>query len=84
MNFTSSTSRRLIRAQADSMIGAAKIEHARAITIEDEIARRGITIKRVGAELIGPCPVCGGRDRFAIHTTKQLWHCRNCGVGGSS
>ena len=65
------------------MIAAAKIEHARATRIEDEIARRGIKLKRVGAERIGPCPICGGRDRFSIHTTKQLWHCRNCGVGGN-
>jgi putative DNA primase/helicase len=53
------------------------------VRIEDKIACRGITLKRVGAELIGPCPVCGGKDRFAIHTKKQLWNCRNCGVGGN-
>jgi hypothetical protein len=65
------------------MIAAAKIEHARAVRIEGEIARRSIKLKRVGAELIGPCPKCGGRDRFGVHTKKQLWHCRNCGVGGN-
>jgi hypothetical protein len=65
-----------------TMIAAAEIERAGAVRLEDEIARRSLQLKRVGAELVGPCPVCGGRDRFAIHTTKQLWNCRNCGVGG--
>jgi hypothetical protein len=41
------------------MIPATDIERARAVRIEDEIARRGITLKRVGTEMIGPCPVCG-------------------------
>jgi phage/plasmid primase-like uncharacterized protein len=65
------------------MIAAAEIERARAVKVEDEIARRGIRLRRVGAELNGACPLCGGSDRFAIHTKKQLWHCRHCGVGGS-
>ena len=25
-------------------------------------------------KLAGPCPVCGGRDRFAIHLGKQVFH----------
>ena len=49
------------------MIPATDIERARAVRIEDEIAHRGITLKRVGTEMIGPCAVCGGRDRFAIN-----------------
>jgi hypothetical protein len=40
-------------------------------------------IYRAQSSGIGPCPVCGGSDRFAIHTQKQLWNCRNCGVGGN-
>jgi hypothetical protein len=65
------------------MIAATDIERARAVRIEDEIARRGIQLKRASAELVGPCPVCGGDDRFAIHTKKQLWNCRKCEVGGN-
>jgi hypothetical protein len=64
------------------MIAAAKIEHARAARIEDEIARRGITLKHVGAELIGPCSVCGGRDRFGVNIRKQVFNCRGCGAKG--
>jgi phage/plasmid primase-like uncharacterized protein len=60
-----------------------RIEQARAVPIEDELARRGIKLRRTGAELNGPCPVCGGTDRFAVHLKKQCWNCRCCGVGGN-
>jgi hypothetical protein len=52
------------------------------IPIEDEIARRGIALRRCGVERVGPCPQCGGRDRFSINIRKQLWNCRGCGRGG--
>jgi DNA primase len=56
---------------------------ARAVPIEREIERRKIKLKRVGtAEQVGPCPVCGGDDRFSINTKKQCFNCRVCGVGG--
>jgi phage/plasmid primase-like uncharacterized protein len=51
------------------MIPATDIERARAVKVEDEITRRGITLRRVGAELNGACPLCGGSDRFALHVT---------------
>lgn len=53
-----------------------------AIRIEDEIARRGIKLSVRGPEHWGPCPVCGGTDRFSINTRKQVWHCRKCDMGG--
>jgi hypothetical protein len=57
------------------------IAQARAVRIEDEIARRGIKLAgRV--ERCGPCPVCGGTDRFAINIKKQAWNCRGCQRGG--
>jgi Protein of unknown function (DUF3631)/CHC2 zinc finger len=55
---------------------------ARAVRIEREIERRGIVLKRVGVEHVGPCPKCGGDDRFAINTAKGVWNCRGCDVGG--
>ena len=64
------------------MISAANIERARDIAIEEEIARRGVKLRRAGAELIGPCPVCGGTDRFGVNVRKRIWNCRNCRVGG--
>lgn len=39
-------------------------------------------LRKVSGELVGPCPVCGGRDRFAINTVKQFWNCRICASGG--
>jgi len=58
------------------------ITRAKGVLIEAELARRGITLKRVGAELVGPCPVCGGHDRFGVNVRKQLWNCRRCDKGG--
>lgn len=59
------------------------IERARAVPLEDEVARRGVRLKRVARhELAGPCPLCGGRDRFSVNSVKRLWHCRGCQRGG--
>jgi phage/plasmid primase-like uncharacterized protein len=59
------------------------ISLAKAVAIESELARRGITLKRIGQELVGACPKCGcGVDRFAVNVRKQLWHCRVCNAGG--
>jgi hypothetical protein len=53
------------------------------VRVEDEIARRGgLGLKRIGGELIGPCPQCGGCDRFAVSIHKQCFLCRGCGRSG--
>ena len=57
------------------------VEQARAVHIEDELARRGIKVSGK-TERDGPCPKCGGDDRFAINIKKQLFNCRGCKVGG--
>jgi putative DNA primase/helicase len=57
------------------------VDAAKAVPIEDEVARRGIKLAGRG-ERVGPCPVCGGRDRFSINTKKQIWNCRGCDKGG--
>jgi hypothetical protein len=47
--------------------------------------RYGAHLKRVGAgEYAGPCPACGGRDRFSINVNKRLWNCRGCARGGDA
>jgi CHC2 zinc finger len=47
--------------------------------------RLGAQLKRSGPnERVGPCPVCGGRDRFGVNTRKQVWNCRGCSVGGDA
>ncbi len=35
-----------------------------------------------GTDKAGPCPKCGGTDRFAIHTGKNTFNCRRCGIAG--
>jgi hypothetical protein len=48
-----------------------------------EVAGRYTTLKRVTAiEGAGPCPICGGRDRFSVNGHKQVWNCRGCDRGG--
>jgi Toprim domain len=61
-------------------IDADAIAAARAVRVEDEIARRGIRL-RGKVERTGPCPICGGTDRFSINTRKQLFNCRGFGGG---
>jgi Toprim domain/CHC2 zinc finger len=59
------------------------LDLAKAVRVEDEIARRGgLGLKRQGHELVGPCPQCGGEDRFAVNIKKQVWVCRACDRGG--
>jgi phage/plasmid primase-like uncharacterized protein len=58
------------------------IDLAKAVPIEIEIARRGAKLIGRGSERCGPCPVCGGRDRFSINLKKRVWNCRGCTKGG--
>ncbi len=58
------------------------IMRARGVPIESEIERRGIKLRRAGQEMIGPCPHCGGDDRFAINIAKQVFNCRGCEARG--
>lgn len=37
-----------------------------------------------GGEYSGPCPWCGGDDRFSIHPEKDHFVCRQCKKAGSS
>ena len=57
------------------------VARAKATPIQSVITERGIKL-RGRIERVGPCPVCGGDDRFSINTKKQLWNCRGCNVGG--
>lgn len=38
--------------------------------------------KDKGHDIAGPCPACGGRDRFAVHLVKRKFNCRHCEVKG--
>jgi hypothetical protein len=47
------------------------------------LAQQDTTLRQVGSYWIGPCPFCGGTDRFNVKRTTQadLWICRICGNG---
>jgi hypothetical protein len=64
-----------------AMIPSDLIQRAEAVRIEDETERRGI--KLIGrVDRCGPCPLCGGRDRFSINIRKQVFLCRGCVAAG--
>lgn len=65
-------------------ISPASIQAARAIPVAEAIGAHAGSLKRQGRELVGACPVCGGRDRFAIQTVRNIWNCRGCGLGGDA
>jgi len=59
-----------------------RLAEARAIPIDEVADRLNIAgLKRAGRELIGPCPACGGKDRFGINIQKGVYNCRHCGAG---
>lgn len=43
--------------------------------------RYGAVLKRVGREHVGPCPACGGTNRFSVNVIKHKWNCRGHGGG---
>ena len=58
---------------------------AEAMPIEEVAGRLALLdgLARNGREFTGPCPKCGGRDRFSINTQKGVFLCRRCdGKGG--
>jgi putative DNA primase/helicase len=63
------------------MIDFNTIALARSIPIDRVIDGRGIKLKG-RTDRSGPCPRCGGDDRFAINVKKQVWNCRGCNMGG--
>jgi hypothetical protein len=62
------------------------IEEAKSIGIVEAFERasgHGMTrLRRVGREMVGPCPTCGGSDRFAINPSKNVFICRGAAKGG--
>lgn len=61
------------------------VNKAKAIPIMDIVNRRGFAgLKRVGAEMIGKCPVCGGDDRFGVNVAENVFNCRGCEKGGTA
>lgn len=40
--------------------------------------------KKTASEWAGPCPECGGRDRFIVWVHKAAWYCRGCEISGDA
>lgn len=58
-------------------------DDAEAIDLVDFInTSRGGNLKRQGGEWVGPCPACGGQDRFSINPRERVFNCRGFGGGG--
>jgi hypothetical protein len=57
------------------------IESAKARDIHDVAVEYGAHLKREGHEWIGACPICGGKDRFAVNQQKRIFNCRGAGEG---
>tara|TARA_R110002020_G_scaffold74540_24_gene190688 strand:+ start:7023 stop:8153 length:1131 start_codon:yes stop_codon:yes gene_type:complete len=60
-----------------------RLREAQAVPVAEVVDRLDLKLKRVSAvESAGPCPDCGGEDRFAINTQKNVFNCRVCGETG--
>lgn len=60
-----------------------RLEEAKAIPLMDVADRLGVDgLRRAGHEHVGPCPDCGGDDRFGINPKKNVFGCRKCGAKG--
>lgn len=60
------------------------------MTLEELYRQRGFEAKpKIAGEIGGPCPFCGGKDRFTIFTRQgkdglgRFW-CRQCGKSGDA
>jgi hypothetical protein len=58
------------------------VEQARAVPMADVLAKRNIKLTGRGGKLAGPCPICGGDDRFAVDLGKPAFNCRGRGGRG--
>lgn len=52
------------------------IAEAKRVDLTAWAVKREPAIRRNGRDLVGPCPGCGGEDRFSISIQKNVWFCR--------
>lgn len=47
------------------------------------VVEKQVSLEKKGRFFVGPCPICGGVDRFNLTMTTGgwRWHCRNCASG---
>jgi hypothetical protein len=66
------------------MFSQDELQQARSVPALKVAERHGAKLKKSGTEWIGPCPHCGGVDRFSVRPDKNIWNCRGCGTGGDA
>ncbi|MGH1579064.1 DUF7146 domain-containing protein [Planktotalea sp.] len=60
-----------------------RVDEAKAFSMPEVVHRLGVQgLRDNSGELIGPCPLCGGRDRFGINKGKKTFLCRKCDIRG--
>jgi putative DNA primase/helicase len=62
----------------------ALVDQARACNMLAIVAAHGARLSKYSTthEFVGPCPICGGRDRFSVNPKQQMFNCRGCRKGG--
>src|SRR3954453_869476 len=68
-----------------SRFTAQDLDDIRARNPLSQVAGGYVKLRRAGARLVGPCPVCGGRaaaQRFEILDGGESWVCAVCPDGG--
>jgi len=65
------------------MIDADQIDEAKRVDLATIVRERGIRLAGRSSEMCGPCPACGGNDRFSVNLKKQVFNCRGCGAKGA-
>ena len=66
------------------MFSQDELDRARAVSVPELAEDNHVKLKKQGAELHGPCPVCRGRDRFIVWPKRNHWCCRGCATGGDA
>lgn len=64
------------------MIPAEIIAEADGKAIFDVARQCGAELRKAGSEWNGPCPACGGHDRFWLNEGKNVFLCRMSGASG--
>jgi len=57
---------------------------ARRASVRQQLERKGLWTRMMMGDRGTACPACGGTDRFAVNTRKNLFNCRKSGVGGGA
>ena len=61
----------------------ALVDAARAVDMLVVTERHWLKLAKRAHEYVGPCPHCGGDDRFAVNPGKGVFLCRQCHAGGA-